>query len=57
MVKDHRTNAETGNVGAVMDGEIDRSLMLIYVLKLLNCLKRLLKVYTIIKNGVNAGIY
>ena len=23
MVKDHRTNAETGNVGAVMDGEID----------------------------------
>ena len=23
MVKDHRTNMETGNVGAVMDGEID----------------------------------
>ncbi|WP_147056631.1 peptide chain release factor 2 [Sporosarcina luteola] len=23
MVKDHRTNEETGNVGAVMDGEID----------------------------------
>ena len=23
MVKDHRTNAETGNVSAVMDGEID----------------------------------
>ena len=23
MVKDHRTNAETGNVHAVMDGEID----------------------------------
>ena len=23
MVKDHRTNAETGNVGAVMDGDID----------------------------------
>ena len=23
MVKDHRTNAETGNVGAVMDGKID----------------------------------
>jgi len=23
MVKDHRTNAETGNTGAVMDGEID----------------------------------
>jgi peptide chain release factor 2 len=23
MVKDHRTSAETGNVGAVMDGEID----------------------------------
>ena len=23
MVKDHRTNAETGNVNAVMDGEID----------------------------------
>lgn len=23
MVKDHRTNVETGNVGAVMDGEID----------------------------------
>jgi peptide chain release factor 2 len=23
MVKDHRTNAETGNIGAVMDGEID----------------------------------
>ncbi len=24
MVKDHRTNEETGNVGAVMDGELDR---------------------------------
>jgi len=24
MVKDHRTNAETGNVNAVMDGEIDQ---------------------------------
>ena len=24
LVKDHRTNAETSNVGAVMDGEIDR---------------------------------
>lgn len=23
MVKDHRTNAETGNIGAVMDGDID----------------------------------
>ena len=23
MVKDHRTNAESGNVGAVMDGDID----------------------------------
>jgi len=23
MVKDHRTNIETGNVNAVMDGEID----------------------------------
>ncbi len=23
MVKDHRTNAESGNVGAVMDGELD----------------------------------
>lgn len=23
MVKDHRTNAETGNVSAVMDGSID----------------------------------
>ena len=23
MVKDHRTGAETGNVGAVMDGDID----------------------------------
>ena len=23
MVKDHRTNAETGNVGAVMDGDLD----------------------------------
>ena len=23
MVKDHRTNAETGNVNAVMDGDID----------------------------------
>jgi peptide chain release factor 2 len=23
MVKDHRTNAETGNVNAVMDGSID----------------------------------
>lgn len=23
MVKDHRTNVETGNIGAVMDGEID----------------------------------
>jgi len=23
MVKDHRTNCETGNVQAVMDGEID----------------------------------
>ena len=23
MVKDHRTNEETGNVSAVMDGEID----------------------------------
>lgn len=23
MVKDHRTNAETGNVGAVMDGQLD----------------------------------
>jgi hypothetical protein len=24
MVKDHRTNIETGNVNAVMDGEIDQ---------------------------------
>ena len=24
MVKDHRTNYETGNVNAVMDGEIDQ---------------------------------
>ena len=24
LVKDHRTNEETSNVGAVMDGEIDR---------------------------------
>ncbi|MBQ0139067.1 MAG: peptide chain release factor 2 [Kurthia sp.] len=24
MVKDHRTNAETGNVGAVMDGDLDQ---------------------------------
>ena len=23
MVKDHRTNAETGNIGAVMDGDLD----------------------------------
>ena len=23
MVKDHRTNEETGNVGAVLDGDID----------------------------------
>ena len=23
MVKDHRTNVESGNVGAVMDGELD----------------------------------
>lgn len=23
MVKDHRTGAESGNIGAVMDGEID----------------------------------
>jgi len=23
MVKDHRTDAETGNVAAVMDGDID----------------------------------
>ncbi|PJN90522.1 peptide chain release factor 2, partial [Bacillus sp. mrc49] len=23
MVKDHRTSAETGNLGAVMDGDID----------------------------------
>ena len=23
MVKDHRTNAETGNIDAVMDGDID----------------------------------
>jgi len=23
LVKDHRTNVETGNVSAVMDGEID----------------------------------
>jgi len=23
MVKDHRTNAETGNTNAVMDGDID----------------------------------
>ncbi|WP_455675839.1 peptide chain release factor-like protein, partial [Pradoshia sp.] len=23
MVKDHRTSAETGNIGAVMDGDID----------------------------------
>ena len=23
MVKDHRTNEETGNIGAVMDGELD----------------------------------
>ena len=23
MVKDHRTNEETGNVGAVMDGDVD----------------------------------
>ena len=23
MVKDHRTNAETGNTQAVMDGELD----------------------------------
>ena len=23
MVKDHRTNAESGNVGAVMDGDLD----------------------------------
>lgn len=23
MVKDHRTNAETGNVSAVLDGDID----------------------------------
>ena len=24
MVKDHRTEAETGNVSAVMDGDLDR---------------------------------
>jgi peptide chain release factor 2 len=24
MVKDHRTNVETGNINAVMDGEIDQ---------------------------------
>ena len=24
MVKDHRTNEETGNVSAVMDGDIDK---------------------------------
>ena len=24
MVKDHRTNVETGNVDAVMDGELDQ---------------------------------
>ncbi len=23
MVKDHRTNEETGNTGAVMDGDLD----------------------------------
>jgi peptide chain release factor 2 len=23
MVKDHRTNAETGNIQAVMDGDLD----------------------------------
>ena len=23
MVKDHRTSVETGNIGAVMDGDID----------------------------------
>jgi peptide chain release factor 2 len=23
MVKDHRTNVEVGNVGSVMDGELD----------------------------------
>jgi len=23
MVKDHRTSAETGNVGSVMDGDLD----------------------------------
>ena len=23
MVKDHRTNYETGNIGAVMDGDLD----------------------------------
>ena len=23
MVKDHRTNYETGNIGSVMDGELD----------------------------------
>ena len=32
LVKDHRTNTEVGNVQAVMDGEIDHSLMLTYVL-------------------------